>query len=833
MHISTLIEILQLEANPELNQDIFLENIYIDTRHISQSNQSIFCAIIGEKRDGHNFIQAAYQKGIRLFLISNDIDLEKYPDASFLKVTNTLDALQRIAKYNRSLFHNDVIGITGSNGKTIVKEWLSGILSHIPEFMQNAGIIKSPKSYNSQIGVPLSVWKIQKDHTLGIFEAGISKVGEMEILETIIQPSIGILTNIGDAHGEFFKNQEEKLQEKLKLFTHSKVLIYNSDKEIVNTHIEWLKTSNPQLQLLSWSNNNPNAYVYIKEKKLSRNACSIVISHNGICHNIQIPFTQEAYIKNAILVITVLLYLHVNIEAIKQGISQLKAVAMRLEVRDAINRSSIISDTYNSDITSLKVAVEYLAQQYGDKKSIILSDIKESGLSAEENVRHIIQLLQNYKLIRFIGIGNQLKENEQYISDHLSIPCYFFSSTDEFLKEFPPSHFQNETILIKGARSFEFERIQHRLELSIHQTVMEVNLDALEHNFNQFKKCLSPDTKTMAMVKAFSYGHGGLEVAQKLQFSGVNYLAVAYADEGIELRNGGVSLPIMVMSPEISGFESMIRWKLEPEIFNIYSLKLFSESAVKHQESEYPIHIKLDTGMHRLGFMEDEIDDLIDYVRNNSSIKIASIFTHLAGSDSPIFNDYTKLQHEKFERMSTKIISALDYTPLRHVSNTAAIVNHHSLEYDMVRIGIGMYGINHINSPKLHLQNVATLKTYIVQIRQLESGETIGYNRRGKLMRKSKIATVAIGYADGYLRQYANANAFMLINGHKAPIIGSICMDMCMLDVTDIPDVQEGDEVIVFGEDLPVETLAEWAGTISYEVLTHISNRVKRVHIND
>jgi len=833
MYIQDLIDIIGAMPTHAYEKHYHIEEFYIDTRQISQVENTVFCALISEKRDGHQFITDAYEKGVRYFIVSQKQNEEIFPEAHFLYVNNTIQALQMLAQHQREQYNGPVIGIAGSNGKTIVKEWLSSILSQIPSYQKGFGLIKSPKSYNSQIGVPLSVWRIQPQHTLAIFEAGISKINEMQYLERIIQPTIGVFTNVGDAHSEFFESIEEKVDEKLKLFTHAQILITNGDNALLNHRIQHLQNQHPALKICTYSEQDKDAFVYIQSRYLSRNSCTIQFTHQQQEYAIKVPFTQQAYIENAMLVTTILLYLNVDIETIQKGLHQLRAVAMRLEVRNAVNDSILISDTYNSDITSLNVALDFLSQQLGQNKTIILSDIKESGYTPQENIDQIIKSLKKHKIQKFIGIGSDLINARELIQSALNIPMEFYISTDQYLKEFSSYKISKETILLKGARSFEFERIQHRLELSIHQTVMEVDLNALEHNFQQYKSLLSPQTKMMAMVKAYSYGHGGLEIAQKLHHAGVNYLAVAYADEGIELRNGGINLPIMVMSPEISGFESMIRWKLEPEIFNLYSLKLFCEMANKYQEVNYPIHIKLDTGMHRLGFNEEQLEELMQFLKSTHTLKIASIFTHLAGSDDEELNPYTELQSQRYRQMSDYILSQIDYKPIRHIANTAGIVNFKELEYDMVRLGIGLYGINNTPQSHIHLKPVATLKTYIVQIRTLEADETIGYNRKGRLHRKSQIATVAIGYADGYSRCYAQAGGYMIIHGQKAPIIGNICMDMCMVDVTDIDNVQEGDEVIVFGSPLPITTLADWSHTIPYEVLTGISKRVKRIHIND
>lgn len=816
------------------NADSFadIHNLCIDTRLITNGPTTLFIALKGDQKSGSMFLMDAYQKGVRNFIVEENVIFSE-EDANIIQVSNSLTALQKLGGYKRNLVKYPVVGITGSNGKTIVKEWLSKILSTTEQYSKDGGVIKSPKSYNSQIGVPLSTWNMEWNNTIGIFEAGISKPNEMENLEKILQPEIGIFTHIGDAHDEFFTNRYEKLCEKFKLFIHSKILILNLDIPNIDKAIDTLKAINPSVQIFSWTLLAQNAIVKIIQKKIQRHQCHLQFIYQGKEWELSIPFTQEAYIQNAINVLCTLLYLQIPYEIIKEGIARLKAVAMRLEVRDAINDSYIIADTYNADLSSLKVALDFLSQQIQRKRTVILSDLQETGNNSDETNHTIAQMIQQYKISKFIGIGEEMIAHRLLFESIPHLETYFFHSTDDFLKNFSESTFSNEHILLKGARKFELERIQTRLELKIHHTVLEVDLNALGNNFKIFKKQILPETKIMAMVKAHSYGSGGLEVAQKLAYEGVDYLTVAYVDEGIELRNSGISLPIMVMSPEIHSFESMIRWRLEPEIFNIHSLQLFIQAAIAHQEIRYPIHIKLDTGMHRLGFESKDVEEMMRIIQRTETIKIASIFSHLVGSDDTAFESFTLLQAERFQEMTKAILNHLSYRPLLHLCNSAGIINYPSLQLDMVRLGIGLYGLANSSSANYKFQNVSTLKTYIVQIRDVPKDETVGYSRKGVLYRDSKIATVAIGYADGYFRSFGNEVGYMLVRGQKAKVIGSVCMDMCMLDVTDIVDVQEGDEVIVFGKELPVETLAKWANTIGYEILTSISKRVKRIYVND
>lgn len=815
------------------SKEMQIEELVIDSRSIFHPQMSVFFALEGTSRDGTDFIIDAYQKGVRNFvLVSSKMPTIDAPDANFIGVDDTLKALQSLGLARRLQHSYPIVGITGSNGKTIVKEWLSRILAGADPYCRAGGLVKSPKSFNSQIGVPLSVWNMQTDNTIAIFEAGISKPKEMAVLEEILQPQIGVWTNLGDAHSENFPSEEEKMREKLLLFRRSEVLVMSADARWSAKARDFLKKINPKLQIFSWSYEDANADIFIQSKKISRNHCTLRYRYEGKEYNIQIPFTQEAYIENVLNVLGTLLILNVDFDIIHEGLSQLKAVAMRLELREALNQCFIISDSYNSDLSSLRAALEYLAQQVKKKKTLILSDMQESVANGQELAEEICKLLKQYQVDRFIGIGTELVTHQEVFLLERKFDAAFFNSTDDFLDHFQASDFHQELILLKGARKFEFERIQNRLELKIHHTILEVDLEALGYNFKLYRQRVKKDTKIMAMVKAHSYGSGSLEIAQKLALQGADYLAVAYTDEGIELRKGGINLPIMVMSPEVQSFESMIRWRLEPEIFNNYSIQKFIEVAQAHQESHYPIHIKLDTGMHRLGFEANDIDELLHWLQRTDTVRVASIFSHLAGSDEAEFDDFTLQQNEVFEKMSSRITKAINYKPIKHLLNSAGIVKFPNLQKDMVRLGIGLYGIDVSDSIQNKLHNVSTLKTYIVQIRNVPAGDTVGYSRRGVLSRDSKIATVAIGYADGYFRDFGRNKGYMLVHGKPAPLVGNVCMDMCMLDVTDIDAVQEGDEVIVFGKDLPVSTLARWANTICYEVLTSISRRVARIYIN-
>lgn len=812
-------------------KDIDIQHLLIDSRRVTNPSQAMFIAIKGH-RDGHEFVSDAYAKGVRHFLVAELPDPSKFPDAVFLLVTDTLQALQQMAAAHRSLFHFPVIGVSGSNGKTIVKEWLFQLLS------DDYNIVRSPKSYNSQIGVPLSVWNMHQEHTLGIFEAGLSQPGEMEQSERIIKPDLGIFTNIGEAHSEGFMNLRQKINEKLILFRNAKELIYCKDYHELNECIVQYRSQirnqdTDQLRLFTWSQKT-EATLRIQDISKENNQTLI----NGVFKDrllhIRIPFIDNASVENAIHCWCVLLQLGIPDEVITARMLHLQPVAMRLELLQGINNCTLINDTYNSDLTSLYIALDFLEQQkQHSRKSVILSDILQIGKPDSLLYEEVAQLIVDKNIHRIICIGPALSRHKAAFRAHKKLRSIFFKSTEDFLKKLHIITFEHESILLKGARNFRFEKIEKLLEQKIHKTVLEINLSALQHNLNVYRSLLPKKVKLMAMVKAYAYGSGSFEIANALQFAGVDYLSVAYVDEGVALRKAGITLPIMVMSPEASAFDRMISWKLEPEIFSVESLQRFTEMAQTLSVTNYPIHLKLDTGMHRLGFMESELQGLLQALSVNQSVKIISIFSHLAGSEAATFDQFTTQQAETFEQMSQQLIDGLGYAPMRHLVNSTGITRHPGLYYDMVRLGIGLYGIDGSNKVQAQLQNISTLKTTIAQIKELAAGATVGYGRKGNLQQAGKIATVSIGYADGYFRDFGNGKAYMLIQDQKAPVVGSVCMDMCMLDISQIDNVHVGDEVIVFGADLPVSLLAKWAATIPYEVLTSISQRVNRIYVNE
>ncbi|OSZ79669.1 bifunctional UDP-N-acetylmuramoyl-tripeptide:D-alanyl-D-alanine ligase/alanine racemase [Chitinophagaceae bacterium IBVUCB1] len=814
--------------------DIAIEELVIDTRKVAEPENALFIALQTSRRDGHSFIPQAYEKGIRNFLVSQDVDVQPYQGACFIKVNDTLAALQQIAAGYRKQFDIPVIGITGSNGKTVVKEWLYQLLE------ETYNTVRSPKSYNSQIGVPLSVWLLQPQQQLAIFEAGISQPDEMQRLEKIIQPTIGVFTNIGEAHSEGFLNMRQKINEKLGLFRHVQQMVYCIDYPELNEVIVHYKSNvrnhdgEQPLRLFTWSQKNVEADLYVENTSSAAGKTTINAIYEQQPLSITIPFNDAASIENAIHCWAVMLLLALPQETIAERMQRLQPVSMRLELRHGINDCTIINDTYNSDMTSLLIALDYLEQQkQHQQRTVILSDLLQIARPDAELYEEVAELLGRMNIQRFIGIGPALYKHKALFRQHKKLRSIFFKSTDDFLKKFHLISFDNEAILLKGARVFTFEKIDMLLEQQVHQTVLSINLSSLTHNLNVFRSKLKPRVKVMAMVKAFSYGSGSYEIAHLLQYSGVDYLSVAYTDEGITLRRAGITMPIMVMSPDATSFDRMIAWKLEPEIYNVRSLELFTSIAQTLQVKNYPIHIKLDTGMHRLGFMPHELEALMEHCDNNPHIQIASVFSHLAASEDPALDHFTAHQKEQFEQMSHALLTRLPNKPLRHLCNSAAIARHPDMHYDMVRLGLGLYGIDGSKILQKELRQISTLKTTIAQIKEIPAGETVGYGRKGFVDKDTRIATISIGYADGYPRALGNGKAHVLVQGKPAKLVGVVCMDMCMIDVTDIPEAKEGDEVTIFGPQLPLTKLSEWADTIPYEMMTGISQRVKRVYENE
>ena len=810
---SSIKQILQAEGG--MVEEYTISTLLTDSRRITNAGEGLFFALSG-RRNGHEFIAEAYAAGVRNFVVQQGPEI-KVPEANFLIVPDVLAALQKLAACHRGQFDLEVIGITGSNGKTIVKEWLYQLLS------TDKNTVRNPKSYNSQIGVALSVWQINEKNNLGIFEAGISTRNEMVRLEEMIKPAIGVLTHIGSAHDEGFTDRREKVKEKLLLFTHCRLLVLNYDIAIefkddihAETCFTW-STKFKQADLYVFSGTTISGNFYLRAKFKGKEIECLI------------PFKDEASVENAVVCWATLLAMDYSPVEADKRLEHLVAVSMRLELKNGINDCSVIDDSYNSDVQSLEIALNFLSQQnQHPKKTLILSDIFQTGLQPDVLYKQVADMMKAKKVDKFIGVGESLGKYQ----DEFEVPeKHFYNDTATMLQHLRSLNFREETILIKGSRKFEFESISRALVQKAHETVMEINLNALLGNLNFYRGKLKPGVKVMGMVKAFSYGSGTFEVANVLQYNKVDYLAVAYIDEGVSLRKTGVTLPIMVLNPEASAFDKLTEYKLEPVIYSFGLFDDYIRYAQQQNVLNYPVHLKIDTGMHRLGFENFEVETLCDLLEENRYVNVRSVFSHLAASEAAEHDNFTKTQIKNFEKAFKLIEKALGYTVIKHLCNSSGITRWPNAQYDMVRLGIGLYGIDAaIGTPESELQPIASLKTSISQVKKIAAGQTISYNRSGSLAKDGKIATVRIGYADGYLRAFGNGVGKMLVRGTLVPTVGNITMDMCMLDVSAVPDVREGDEVIVFDGRQRVEDLAEQIGTIPYEILTNISQRVKRVY---
>ncbi len=799
-----------------------IKHLLIDSRQLTDPNHTLFIALVTSRNDAHQYILELYKKGVTVFLVNHIPDNCKGlgEDICFLVVEDTLLALQKLATYHRDQFRIPVIGITGSNGKTIVKEWLYQLLK------EDYNICRSPKSFNSQVGVPLSLWQLNQQHTLGIFEAGISEVGEMAILNQLIKPSIGVLTSLGSAHDEGFEGPEEKLKEKLQLFSHCQSVIVNA----LSIDDQQINTINKEYMLISKSTEATLQVLEI-ENLFTHTVISAIYHNEHI--SIHIPFTDAASVDNAVTCWAVLLHLKVPQQEIEKRMLVLQAVAMRLELKLGNNNCILINDFYNSDINALEIALHHQKQQHrGGKKVVILSDIEQSGKLSGELYHSVAELLAQFHIDTIIGIGKEISSQKSFFK----LNAHFFENTSAFILESKTNsdlQFTNSIILLKGARSFGFEAISKLLQQKSHDTVLEINLNKLIHNINFYRTQIKKETKLMCMVKATGYGSGSTEIAFTLQHHHVDYLAVAYTDEGVELRKAGIHLPIMVMSPEESGYDDMIEYRLEPEIYSFKVANEFLKALQNKAISEpYPIHIKLDTGMRRLGFEEDQTSELCAWLQKETSLHVKSIFSHLVGSDDKAFDDFTQAQISSFDKQATQIEQAIGYNAIKHICNSGAITRFKHAQYNMVRLGIGMYGIGFNPLEQQNLQNISSLKTKISQIKQVPVGETIGYSRKGLVTKPTTIATIPIGYADGFNRNLGNGNFSVSINQVLCPTIGNICMDMCMVDITAV-SCKEGDEVVIFDTNEQLLNLSKAMNTIPYEVLTSISTRVKRVYVQE
>lgn len=798
--------------------------ILTDSRSLCFPEETLFFALKSDRNDGHHYIAELYLRGVRNFVVENmpQNALEDYPESNFLQVDNTLKALQKLAECHRNLFHIPIIGITGSNGKTVVKEWLYQILS------PRMSITRSPRSYNSQIGVPLSIWLMNENTELGIFEAGISKKGEMQNLQTMIRPTIAVMTNIGLAHQENFASLEEKCREKLHLLTDAQTFVYNEDDELI-AHV--VQTSKLKGESLSWSKRHPQAAFFVQSiEKLSVQS-TISYCYQGENAQYTLPFIDEASIENSIICATIVRHWGLSAEETAERMATLEPVAMRLEVKEGRHGCTLINDSYNSDIKSLDIALDFMNRRPDHKertRTLILSDILQSGERPEELYREVSDMVEQRGVEKFIGIGQQLFNHQDYIKVKNKA---FFRNVKELIGSELFRSFRNEVILLKGARNFGFDQLTEQMVQKVHETILEVNLNALVDNLNYYKSLMKKDTKLVCMIKADGYGAGAVEIAKTLQDHRVDYLAVAVADEGATLRKNGITQNIMVMNPELTAFKTLFDYDLEPEVYSFRLLNHLLDAAKKEGISGFPVHIKLDTGMHRLGFdPENDMEKLIEMLSNQSYIIPRSVFSHFVGSDSDDFDEFSAHQFALFDRASRQLQAAFSHKILRHIDNSAGIEHFPERQLDMCRLGLGLYGINPRTNALMH--NVCTLKTTILQKRKVKAGDTVGYSRRGVVEKDSYIAAIPIGYADGLDRHLGNGNGYCLVNGQKAPYIGNICMDVALIDVTGI-DCEEGSKVEIFGNQLPITALSDALNTIPYEVLTGISSRVNKVYYQD
>lgn len=812
--IETVAQVLEVSAPIQGWAVSEVQHLLIDSRRVVSPSRSLYFALHGKNHDGHTFITTLYGQGVRNFVVSNPCELPE--DANVLVVADTLVAFQKLAAWHRAKFHLPVIGVTGSNGKTIVKEWLYQLLC------ADKRIVRSPRSYNSQVGVPLSVWQIEPHHTLGIFEAGISQVGEMARLAPIIACDLGVFTMLGDAHSDGFGTDIAKLREKLILFNNTPTLFFGADDSRIATSVQMLPAI-PNRRLITWAKST-GASLRILGMLPETNGTRIRARWQGSIITVFVPFADSAMLDNACLCWLVMLHLGVPNDIITARMSRLETVAMRLELKAGINDCLVVNDSYNFDLHGLNTALDFVARRSNElQRTIILSDM----IHSEQPTETIAAMLTRANFGRVVGIGSQVSALRQHLPPN--IKTQFYPDTNTFLRDLSSADFKSEIILLKGARPFTFERIAHRLARKAHKTVLEINLDAIIHNLNVYRSRLANGVKLLAMVKASAYGSGSAEVAKLLEYHGVAYLSVAYTDEGIELRQQGIELPILVLNPEANSLEAMQRYRLEPEIYSLELLREFIAQGI----TGLGIHLKLDTGMHRLGFEASEMKVLCSLLSKNPQLKICSIFSHLAGSENPHHDHFTNTQVAALERMYAQISAAIGYKPLRHILNSGGIARHPQHQLDMVRLGIGLYGIDSSTEIQSLLQPVHTLKATISQTKNIKQGETIGYSRRGQAADDMRIGTISIGYADGLLRAAGNGKYSIGVAGQYAPIVGNICMDMTMIDLTNIPQAQAGDEVTIFGPEHPLTNLAAALETIPYEVLTGISSRVHRVYFQE
>ena len=796
-------------------RDYYVAFLLTDSRSLSFAEETMFFALRSKRNDGHRYIQELYKRGVRNFVVDTTPSDSSYEDANFLVVPDTLAALQRLAERHRDEFQIPVIGITGSNGKTVVKEWLYQLLA------PSMNVTRSPRSYNSQIGVPLSVWNLREDTEVGIFEAGISQPDEMRQLADIIQPTIGVFTTLGEAHQENFHSLEDKCREKFQLFKDCKTLIYPIDNDVV---FRIMRQCGFKGEMLGWSASDPSAAFYVTSTDKKDDHTTIHYIYKGTESEYTINYISAASVENSITCAVTALHIGLSPAQLAERMQNLEPVAMRLEVKVGKDDCILINDSYNSDLASLDIALDFMHRRPDHKErkhTLILSDIDQSGLPTNELCRRVADMARSRGISKLITIGTQLN----------SIADCHFATTDDFIASNEFANLRNEVILIKGARRFSFDKITELLVEKVHETTLEVNLSAVVANLNWYRSQMKPGTKLVCMIKADGYGAGAIEIAKTLQDHRVDYLAVAVADEGVALRQAGITANIMIMNPEMTAFKTMFDYDLEPEVYSFRLLDALRHAARKEGITDWPVHIKLDTGMHRLGFHPiDDMPKLIDYLKNQNALTPRSVFSHFVGSDGDEFDEFSKEQFELYTQGADALQSAFQHHIIRHMCNSAGIEHFPERQMDMCRLGLGLYGINPRNNKIIN--NVSTLKTTILQLRNVKAGDSIGYSRRTILDKDSLIAAIPIGYADGLNRHLGNRHGYCLVNGKKAEYVGNICMDVCMIDVTGI-DCHEGDSVEIFGDNLPVTVLSDILDTIPYEVMTGISNRVKRVYYEE
>lgn len=826
--IEKIIEITQAKVLQQGKPDQTIKHLLLDSRKLYNSSQALYFAIDGEHHNGHHFVEELYARGVRNFVVEDpQFNVANLPKANVLSVSNSTKALQQTAACHRKQYRVPVIGVTGSNGKTMVKEWLAKLLA------KDFKIVKSPKSYNSQIGVPLSVWQMHKRHTLGVFEAGVSAQNEMQNLRQVIRPTIGVFTTLGTAHSEGFDSDEQKLLEKWKLFANCEVVVYCTDH--LSKYTNTLAQAQPTGKAFTWGNSNKaNIQVLEKQRLPEENKARLKLKCSSKTYALAVPFADEASIENVMHCVAVMYCLGNTFDTIQNRVARLRPVSMRLELKRGVRNTYLIDDSYNNDLAGLRMALDFMSSQDANlRKTVILSDMLQSGMSQEQLYVSIAQLLAGRQVDRVIAVGEGIAQHKAAFA---GFNITFFASTQELLQHKATlARLANTVILVKGARRFRFEHLVHQLQQKVHGTVLEINLDALVHNLNFYREQLPPQTKMMVMVKAFAYGSGSAEIAHLLQFHRVDYLGVAYADEGVFLRENGINLPIMVMNPGEDTFDKLLQYDLEPELYSFRILEAFVDY-LKDKQQKVKAHLKIDTGMHRLGFTPEELPHLLQALDKPDGtektpldyLTIASVFSHLAGADEETHNAYSHQQTVRFTKAVAQIEDKLGYTVIKHILNSPGIVRFPEATFDMVRLGIGLYGVEANQMAQNQLQPISRLKTTISQIKHLQPGETVGYGRKGVAQKASKTATIAIGYADGFSRAFSNGVGKVLVNGTKVPIIGNVCMDMCMVDVTGL-EVNEGDEVIIFDEELSIIELSQSIQTIPYEILTNVSARVKRV----